>query len=217
MPEKRTAEAVPPAAGRRRQLRREGIRDAAVQLFAELGYDRTGLKDIAEVVGVTHPALYYYYRSKDEILFDVVESTMSSLIAGLREVLKSLRGQSPRERLLAMATHQVLSQLQVRGMTPLADSVLYGPLCREDVLDAAQRATLVRLQRELVSLYRKEVEAGVKAGLFSTANVAAATFTLLGAVSYVVYWFREDGPQTREEVAAMVARMAVGSLQDGHG
>jgi AcrR family transcriptional regulator len=47
---------------------KEKIFDAAVDLFAERGYDRVSVRDIARAVGITESAVYRHYASKDEIL-----------------------------------------------------------------------------------------------------------------------------------------------------
>lgn len=48
--------------------RREQILSAAVELFGEVGYRGTSLRDIAQRVGITHPGLLYHFHSKQELL-----------------------------------------------------------------------------------------------------------------------------------------------------
>jgi AcrR family transcriptional regulator len=52
---------------------RERILETALDLFIERGYERTSLREIAERIGVTKPALYYHFASKEEILRTLVE------------------------------------------------------------------------------------------------------------------------------------------------
>ncbi|HEY7223253.1 MAG TPA: helix-turn-helix domain-containing protein [Micromonosporaceae bacterium] len=52
---------------------RTRIQQVAVELFAERGYDATSLREIAERLGVTKAALYYHFKSKDEIIQSLVE------------------------------------------------------------------------------------------------------------------------------------------------
>lgn len=52
--------------------RREQILSAAVELFGEVGYRGTSLRDIAERVGITHPGLLYHFHSKQELLSAVL-------------------------------------------------------------------------------------------------------------------------------------------------
>jgi AcrR family transcriptional regulator len=53
---------------RRRRAKIEAILDAAAALFAQSGYERTSLGDVAAEVDLTPKALYYYYSSKRDLL-----------------------------------------------------------------------------------------------------------------------------------------------------
>src|ERR1039458_3150767 len=55
---------------RARDEKREAVLRTAVQLFLEQGYHRATLNDVAERLNITKPALYNYFRGKDEILFE---------------------------------------------------------------------------------------------------------------------------------------------------
>lgn len=60
---------------------RSRLREVALQLFAEQGYEKTSLREIAERLGVTKAALYYYYPSKEDIVRSLVEDYVSQLDA----------------------------------------------------------------------------------------------------------------------------------------
>ena len=55
---------------RARDEKREAVLRTAVQLFLEQGYHRVTLNDVADRLNITKPALYNYFRGKDEILFE---------------------------------------------------------------------------------------------------------------------------------------------------
>lgn len=57
--------------GERPRNRQQDILDAAVQLFSEKGIDQTSLDEIAEVVGVTKPTIYHYYKNKEAICTEI--------------------------------------------------------------------------------------------------------------------------------------------------
>ncbi|QXC63362.1 TetR/AcrR family transcriptional regulator [Aquihabitans sp. G128] len=52
---------------------RDRILEVATELFAEQGYEATSLREIAERLGFTKAALYYHFKSKDEILQTLLE------------------------------------------------------------------------------------------------------------------------------------------------
>jgi AcrR family transcriptional regulator len=63
---------------------REKIRLVAIELFAEQGYDKTSLREIAERLGVTKAALYYHFKSKEDIvvsLYEDVQGAVEEIIA----------------------------------------------------------------------------------------------------------------------------------------
>lgn len=58
---------------------RSRLRELALQLFAEQGYEKTSLREIAERLGVTKAALYYYFKSKEDIVRSLVEDYMAEI------------------------------------------------------------------------------------------------------------------------------------------
>ncbi|CAM5267107.1 MULTISPECIES: TetR/AcrR family transcriptional regulator [Streptomyces] len=74
----------------RRGNTRQRIQDVALGLFAEQGYEKTSLREIAERLDVTKAALYYHFRTKEEIIV--------SLFADLTQPIEDLiewGGQQP--------------------------------------------------------------------------------------------------------------------------
>ncbi|MFI0077340.1 TetR/AcrR family transcriptional regulator [Streptomyces sp. NPDC017227] len=73
---------------RRRGDTRQRIQDVALELFAEQGYEKTSLREIAESLDVTKAALYYHFKTKEEILVSIFEDLtrpIQDLIAWGRE------------------------------------------------------------------------------------------------------------------------------------
>ena len=58
---------------RRRGNTRQRIQDVALELFAQHGYEKTSLREIAERLEVTKAALYYHFKTKEEILVSIFE------------------------------------------------------------------------------------------------------------------------------------------------
>jgi AcrR family transcriptional regulator len=73
----------------RRTDTREQIRDVALELFAEQGYEKTSLREIAERLGVTKAAVYYHYRTKEEIL----DNLFADLLGSIEEIVEWGRAQ----------------------------------------------------------------------------------------------------------------------------
>lgn len=78
---------------RRRGDTRQRIQDVALELFAEQGYEKTSLREIAERLDVTKAALYYHFKTKEDILtsiFDDLTQPIDELIAWGKEQPRTL-------------------------------------------------------------------------------------------------------------------------------
>ena len=62
------------------QAQRSIILNAAAQLFAEHGFHYASMVNLAKASGLSKPLIYHYYKDKEEILFDIVDSYMSQLV-----------------------------------------------------------------------------------------------------------------------------------------
>lgn len=187
--------------------RRDLILTAALKLFAVQGYERTGLKDIARATGVTHPAIYHYYRSKGQLLFEAVTYALSQLVTRLRQVDASAFN-SRSHHLATLVRIQALFEVELRGVTPFIDTVLYGPLRDVTDLSATQKNDLRALQRELVEIYRRVLQEGASSGEFHVRNAAVTAFSILGMVSHLAMWYREGGELSGEAVATLMGELA---------
>lgn len=140
---------------------RERIKAVALELFTEQGYEKTSLREIAERLNVTKAALYYHFKSKDDIVASFVEdrlegmdalntwaATQPATLATRRELISRYAdtmfgGDQPSVMRFFEQNQTVLKSLasgqQMRGrMMQLANA-----LCRGDDSPAAQlRAAL---------------------------------------------------------------------------
>ncbi|MFF8844730.1 TetR/AcrR family transcriptional regulator [Streptomyces sp. NPDC015127] len=73
----------------RRSNTRQRIQDVALELFAEQGYEKTSLREIAEALDVTKAALYYHFKTKE----DIVVSLFQDLTRPMDELIEWAQGQ----------------------------------------------------------------------------------------------------------------------------
>jgi AcrR family transcriptional regulator len=86
----------------RRGDTRARIQQVALELFAEQGYERTSLREIAERLGVTKAALYYHFKSKDDIVHSFTDDYFAQI-----DALVAWAGEQPRN---AGTVHETLGR-----------------------------------------------------------------------------------------------------------
>src|ERR1700709_1558716 len=89
-----------------RPSRREQILRAAAQLFAERGARAVGVDDVGAAVGVTGPAIYRHFASKDAMLAEMLLLISERLLPGASECV-ALAGDDPSTQLRALIAFQV--------------------------------------------------------------------------------------------------------------
>lgn len=79
-----------PPSGRKRRgeghTRRDEILQAAKELFLEEGYDSATIRKIADRVGISAPALYLYFKDKEELLLALCDQTFGHLLDDIRAI-----------------------------------------------------------------------------------------------------------------------------------
>jgi TetR/AcrR family transcriptional regulator len=182
--------------------KRLAILRRSARLFAEQGYDRTSMNEIAVALGVSKALFYHYYRAKDDLLFDIIQSHLVELV----EATQSADDPS-------LAAEQRLHRV-IRAILDCyrdADAEHKIQINHLGQLAPARQAVLKQLERRLV-----DVMAGVVSALnpkLSRSAVKPLTMSIFGTLNWKYMWFREGGSVSREEYAAMAARMFAGGIR----
>ena len=175
--------------------RREQILRAAAQLFAERGSRAVGVDDVGAAVGVTGPAIYRHFASKDAMLAEMLLRISERLLAGGTERIAAA-GDSPAAQLRALVDFHVDFALDNPALITVHDRDL-GSLADEDA------AQVRRLQRRYV-----EVWVDVLARLLPGADAAlcrARAHAVFGLVNSTPH---SAGRLPRRRTAALLAAMA---------
>ena len=176
--------------------RREQILRAAAQLFAERGSRAVGVDDVGAAVGVTGPAIYRHFASKDAMLAEMLVRISERLLAGGAERIAAA-GDDPAAQLRALVDFQVDFALDNPALITVQDRDL-GALADRDARQVRQ------LQRRYV-----EEWVAVLARLHPEATTAAcrarahAVFGLINSTPH------SAGRLARPAMAELLATMAV--------
>jgi len=92
---------------------RSRVQKVALELFAEQGYEKTSLREIAERLGVTKAALYYHFKSKEDIVHSFTDDYFAELDALLDWAKDKPRGDGTRREVLDRYVGIVLASNEV--------------------------------------------------------------------------------------------------------
>jgi len=183
--------------------KRRAALETAARAFNERGFYKTSLDDIAAELNVTKAALYYYFESKDEILYEChavairsltdtpLESVDDHELSGLEKIERLLR------RYAVMIVQSFGRCLVLVGTQPLERH--NAAKCR-----AGRRA----INDLLVGLIRE----GIADGSVAPCDPKLAAYFIFGSLNWVAQWYREDGRQSLDEITDQLVRYVSGGI-----
>jgi AcrR family transcriptional regulator len=195
--------------GIRRELVENEMYEQASRLFALRGYASTSLQDIADAMGLTRPALYYYVKSKEELLSKLVTEITEGAAAEIRAVARgSALHASEKLRQIAYLNALRRAQQPTRFLL-LARSEADLPPDLAKAHEAGKRSLL----RDVVRV----IDEGIASGEFRPTDSRIAAFAVIGMCNWVAWWQRPGSGYTGEAIAEQVATLAVAMLAQRSG
>ena len=187
----RSAGAAPTAAQEEGNRRAELVR-AAGRLFREKGYEATTIRDIAHAVGMRSGSPFYHFKSKQEMLKAVMLQGLEQVRRALEDAAAGKR--SPRERLRAMVRAHLSTILE-----PGADFV---PVLLYEwrALPDEMRADIIAVKGRYEAIWDAMLRELKQAGLLRRDDAVTRLF-VLGALNWVVQWYRPGERYSVEEIA----------------
>ena len=164
--------------------KRKEIRDIGTRLFVEKGFENTTTRDIARAAGISNAALYYYFDSKEELLYQALDETVSSGLKSIREIEQSNRGFS--EKLSAITdiyTKYYAGDIDKMKLL-VHDQKSLTPKHKEE-LDRKQREYLDVLVKLLKDLRKK--------GKIKNLDPMVCAFAFFGMVHWAYRWYDPKG------------------------
>jgi AcrR family transcriptional regulator len=161
------------------------------------------MQDVADHLGLVKGNLYYYFRTKEELIYHAhVKCVQVSLEALKRAAASEAK---PAERLRALIVEHILAMTEGE----------YGAVLLEDIdrLTPAHRRKYVALRDEFEKGVRELIKAGIAQGDFARQDPRTAAFAILGAINWIPKWYRPDGELTARAIAERFADMFVRALR----
>lgn len=174
-----------------RQAKRQAVLAVAAQMFNERGYQATSLDDVAARLGVSKPTVYYYVKSKDQILLECVRQGLEMTLQGIEDSRKA--GGS--------ALDQLEACMRVYAKIVTMDFGICLIRVGDEQLPADSRTALRRMKAQIDLAFRRLVEAGVQQGLLSPCDPKMTAFMIAGALSWIGRWYDPGGAYTPQEIA----------------
>ncbi len=177
---------------------------AALHLFQQKGYHGASMQDLADAVGIQKASLYYYIRSKEELLVHVCERGTGAFTQELSDIVASDLNATEKLR-RAMECHLVALCEQLDLFTVfLREQKFLGEIQKKKLRGEGKR------HAELLAMILQQ---GISSGEFREVNVTVTTLAILGMCNWLYEWYSPDGAFEPREIARMFSELVLSGLQ----
>jgi len=188
----------------------EFILRTSARIFAEKGYHSTTMRDISRETRVSLAGLYYYCKSKDELLFLIQDNCFGRVLHRLEERLKETS--QPVEKLrLVIENHLSFFAANMAEMKVLSHEA--------DSLAGEMRAHVSGKKQQYTKLVRRilsEVQSQQTPGdARSKIDLTVATYALFGMMNWIYNWFDPGGKLSVNDLVDNVTRLFLSGFLAG--
>lgn len=188
------------ATATRFEFQKDRVLRAAARCFNQKGFSGTSLKDVANELGLTDPALYYYVRNKEELVYlcyvraaDVGREAMDMAVE---------KGGTGYDVVTNYLTLHVEMMVGERGPIAIMSEIpSLNDEHREEILDVSRRHS-----RRFENL----LQAGIDDGSIVPCDVRMTGNAIMGALNWIPKWYRGDA-----ETAEQLTELYPGTLTRG--
>jgi len=198
---------LPKRKTRKSMARRNQILQSAIVLFDKLGYHATSLDDIAKDVGFTREGVYYYFKNRSEILYEIIKPQSASLLFGLKEIVDN-----------ASLSHEAKLRGAIRNHLDRFDRYCLEMTVylRDGLIDTDTeiRDKMRKFWKQYEAMWCELIETGQKSGAFrEIGDPRMIAFGILGMCNWMARWYNQDGPFTVDKIIDCYSDLIVGGVK----
>jgi TetR/AcrR family transcriptional regulator, cholesterol catabolism regulator len=176
----------------------------SAQIFAQHGFEATSIRDISRATGLSLSGLYYYFESKQHLLYLIQNAAFTLVVERLKTRLQSILDPGEQLRLL------VLNHIEYFLSHPNEMKVLSH---EEEALGDPYREKIQAIKRRYYSLAREIFDSLAADGLAPGINPRVAVLSLFGMMNWPYKWHKAGvDPDAQELTAAIVGIFLHGIL-----
>lgn len=191
---------------RNQDAKRDAVLQTAAHMFLEQGYRRTSMSQIAQRLQITKPALYYYFRNKEELLIECYRAGITLIETLLDKALVS--------------TGTGFTKVQAYIHAYATSIVLYDfgrcvAMLDENELSSDTRKEVRALKRRIDAAIRAYVQEGIADRSIAPCDARLASFAMAGAINGIGTWYKPAGPLSGPQIAAHYTQLLTEGLRSG--
>jgi AcrR family transcriptional regulator len=182
---------------------KETIKKAAINLFYKKSYFATAMSNIALDSNIRKASIYHHYASKEDILFDILMTTMSALDVYIEKCLQGV--ENIENRMRAAVRAHVKFHCDNQKEVLISDTELRG-------LTAKNYKAFVALRDAYEKKFQDMIARGIDQKYFAAGDVKVISYAVLTMCTAVANWFKPEGRLSGDQISTIYEELVVTRL-----
>ena len=196
---------IPPP--RDSQAKLKHILHHSATIFADRGFEGTSIRDLSRATGISLSGLYYYFRSKQNLLYLIQLKAFTDILESLQDRLSDV--QDPQARLrIFICNHLEYFLAHPAEMKVLAHE--------EDALGEPYRKEIAAIKKRYYNLAREIFEALPRQHFESDLNPRVAVLSLYGMMNWIYKWHNPKLDPGAQQLTESIAAIFLHGVLNGH-
>jgi AcrR family transcriptional regulator len=194
-----------PANGTRFDRRMGEILDHATAVFCDKGYEGASMRDLSRASGMSLAGLYYYFESKERLLYLIQKHTFTTILEKLKRRLEGVADPEQRIRIFIL-NHLEYFMANQRGLKVLSHE--------DEVLKNGLGSEIAGIKREYYHLCLGLME-DVRRAQGRDFNARTAVMSLFGMINWIYTWYNPRVDGNAEDLARQMGDIVLNGITCG--
>jgi AcrR family transcriptional regulator len=183
--------------------RRTQILDIAAELYSRKGYQATGVRELADAVGIEPASIYSHFGSKETLLWEIAIACADDFHNSVAPIARG--DAAPADRLRQMIIEHVKVTLRNQHAAAVFTHE-WRHLGEKRYHQYAER------REQYEQMFRNVIQEGIDRHNFKPVGNKFTTLTILSSLNFTYRWYRSDGSMTPQEIGEGVATILLDGL-----
>ncbi|WP_404452135.1 TetR/AcrR family transcriptional regulator [Virgibacillus necropolis] len=181
---------------RKTAKKKEDILRTAVRVLSEKGYHGTTIEEIASKLLMTKGSVYYYFKDKQDLLFQSQLMLLGRSIENVEAILCQDLLVTEKLR-MAMVGHIEYLLCERSGFEMMVK--------QEQFFSTEQKEEILQLRDDYGRSFDRLILEGIEENVFGSVDVKIVRNIILGAMNWVTQWYSESGNKDKTEIAESIS------------
>lgn len=172
--------------------KKQEILRSAAAVLADKGYQGTTMEEVAAKLLMTKGSMYYYFKNKDDLLYQCHQMIMELSLEQIKEVFNS--DLNPVEKLRNAIKGHILLATSEKSMFMVMDKP-------NQHFSDIQLQEVLELRKSYSHYFDKIIHQGIESQVFEQVDVRMVRMIILGALNWIQEWYDQSGPQSAEKIS----------------